>query len=275
MHTVRQPAVAGSFYPGDPAALLRSVDGHLAAARAGLAPDAVAPKAVIVPHAGYVYSGSTAALAFARVGLARDTIERVVLLGPTHRVPVRGLALSGATRWRTPLGEVGTEEHAPGLNALHHVVTSPDVHRWEHSLEVQVPFLQRVLGEFTLVPLAVGDATPDEVADALEEVWGGPETVVVVSSDLSHYHPYSEAQRLDRDTVDRILGLDGPLPDGRACGARPVNGLLLAAARHALAPRLLGLCNSGDTAGDRQRVVGYAAVAFEAVVGAAVPPEEE
>lgn len=263
MHAVRQPAVAGSFYPGDPAALLRSVDLHLNAARAALPPGATAPKAVIAPHAGYVYSGSTAALAYARLELARDTIERVVLLGPTHRMPVHGLALSGATTWRTPLGDVGTEEHAPGLDALHHVVTSPDVHRWEHSLEVHVPFLQRVLGGFTLVPFAVGDAGAAEVADALEQVWGGPETVIVVSSDLSHYHPYGEARRLDRETVDRILALDGPIDGDRACGARPVNGLLEAASRHRLTPRLLGMCNSGDTAGDRNRVVGYAAIAFE------------
>ena len=263
MHAVRQPAVAGTFYPGDQHELVRLVDTQLDAARAALPPDAVAPKAVLVPHAGYVYSGSTAALAYARLELARDRIERVVLLGPTHREPVRGLAVSGSRVWRTPLGEVGTEEHLPGLDTLHHVVTSPDVHRWEHSLEVQVPFLQRVLGGFTLVPLAVGEATPHEVGEALEALWGGPETVVVVSSDLSHYHPYDEAGRLDRETVTRILALDGPIDPDRACGARPLNGLLEAASRHALAPRLLGLCNSGDTAGDRHRVVGYAAVAFE------------
>lgn len=262
MHAVRQPAVAGTFYPGDPAVLSRTVDSLLDTARAALPPDAVAPKAVIAPHAGYVYSGSTAALAYARLELARDTIERVVVLGPTHRVPVRGLAFSGAPVWRTPLGEVGTEEHAPGLGGLH-VVTSPDVHRWEHSLEVHVPFLQRALAEFTLVPLAVGEASPLEVADVLEQVWGGPETVIVVSSDLSHYHPYADAVRLDRETVARIVALDGPIDVDRACGARGVNGMLEAAARHALSPRLLGLCNSGDTAGDRHRVVGYAAIAFE------------
>ncbi len=264
MHAVRQPAVAGSFYPADPAELTRAVDRHLAAARTVLPADAVAPKAVIVPHAGYVYSGATAALAYARLELARDRIERVVLLGPCHRVAVRGLALSGVPVWRTPLGEVGTEEHLPGLDRLHHVVTSPDVHRWEHSLEVQLPFLQRVLGEFTLVPLAVGDAAPAEVAEVLDFCWGGPETAIVVSSDLSHYHPYAQAQRLDAETVDRILALDGPIPTDRACGGRPVSGLLEAAGLHPLTPRLLGLCNSGDTAGDKGRVVGYAAVAFEA-----------
>ncbi len=255
-HEVRHPAVAGTFYPADPDDLLRDVDAHLAAARAALPADAVAPKAVIAPHAGYIYSGSTAALAHARLGLARDRIERVVLLGPTHRVPLRGVAVSGARRWRTPLGEVGTEEPA-GLLA------APDVHRFEHSLEVHVPFLQRVLAAFTLVPVAVGDAPPTEVADVLDGLWGGPETVVVVSSDLSHYHPYREAVGLDTATVERILALDGPIATARACGARPVNGLLEAARRHGLTPRLLGLCNSGDTAGDRDRVVGYASVAFE------------
>ena len=263
MHAIRQPAVAGSFYPADPAGLLRLVDSHLDAARAALDPAATAPKAVIAPHAGYVYSGAMAAHAFARLELARDTIERVVVLGPTHKVAVRGLALSGSATWRTPLGDVGTEEHIPGLDMMHHVVASPDVHRWEHSLEVQVPFLQRVLGTFTLVPLAVGDATPTEVADVLDAVWGGPETVVVVSSDLSHYHPYAQAQALDRETVDRILALDGPIATDRACGGRGVSGLIETAKRRSLHPRLLGLCNSGDTAGDTQRVVGYASIAFE------------
>lgn len=263
MHAVRQPAVAGTFYPGDEAVLARTVDGFLTAARADLPADAVAPKAVIAPHAGYVYSGSTAALAYARLALARDRIERVVLLGPTHRVPVRGLALSGSPVWRTPLGEVGTEEHLPTLDARHHVVIGPDVHRWEHSLEVHVPFLQRVLGQFALVPLAVGEASASEVADVLDGLWGGPETVIVVSTDLSHYHSYEVAEVLDAETTRRILALDGPIPSDRACGARPVSGLLEAASRHALTPRLLGRCNSGDTAGDRHRVVGYLSVAFE------------
>lgn len=260
MHKVRQPAVAGMFYPADPGTLRRDIDAFLADARAQVAGDA--PKAVIVPHAGYVYSGSTAALAYALIEQARRTITRVVLLGPCHRVPVRGLALPGASSFATPLGQVPLE--APGeLDRLHHVVTSPDVHRLEHSLEVQVPFLQSVLDRFTLVPLAVGDATGSEVADVLDLVWGGDETLVVVSSDLSHYLSYDQAREVDAATVASILALDGPISTHDACGGIPVSGLLVAAQRHGLTARLLGACNSGDTAGDRHRVVGYAAVAFD------------
>lgn len=265
MNTVRLPAVADAFYPGHPATLQRDVDAHLDAARRVLPAGARPPKAVIAPHAGYIYSGSTAALAYARVELARDVIERVVLLGPTHRVPVRGLALSGADVWRTPLGSVPTAEHLPELEGVHDVVTRPDVHQWEHSLEVHVPFLQRVLGDFTLVPLAVGEASPEAVAAVLDALWGGPETLIVVSSDLSHFHPYEVAHQLDAATVDRILAFDGPIAPDRACGARPMNGLLVTAARRRLASRLLGLCNSGDTAGDHRRVVGYASIALEEV----------
>ncbi len=263
MHTVRQPAVAGQFYPAEPAVLARDVTDLLAAARP-LVAGVPTPKAVIAPHAGYVYSGSTAALAYAAVEVARGTVTRVVLLGPCHRVAVRGLALPGASAFATPLGEVPVEVPAT-LDHAHHVVTSPDVHRLEHSLEVHLPFLQAVLDAFTLVPLAVGDASAAEVADILDLVWGGPETLIVVSSDLSHYLRYEEAREVDRRTVARILALDGPIATDAACGARPVSGLLEAARRHRLAPRLLGQCNSGDTAGDRRRVVGYAAVAFDEV----------
>lgn len=262
MHAVRQPAVAGAFYPGDPEVLLQEVDAHLSRARASVPPDARVPKAVIAPHAGYVYSGSTAALAYARLEPAAGRIERVVVLGPCHRVPVRGLALSGAPTWRTPLGDVGTEEHLPGLDRHHHVVVDPQVHRWEHSLEVQLPFLQRVLGGFTLVPLAVGDVAAEDVADVLESVWGGSETVVVVSSDLSHYLSYDHARDVDAETIRMILELDGPVPPERACGGRPVSGLLEQARRRGMTTELLGACNSGDTAGDHHRVVGYASVAF-------------
>lgn len=261
MHTVRQPAVAGMFYPAEPSVLARDVAALLDEARAEVAGRPV-PKAVIAPHAGYLYSGSTAALAYAAVEPARATVTRVVLLGPCHRVPVRGLALPGASAFATPLGEVPVEAPAV-LDHVHHVVTSPDVHRLEHSLEVHVPFLQTVLDAFTLVPLAVGEATAAEVADVLDLVWGGPETLVVVSSDLSHYLRYEVAREVDRRTVARILALEGPLEPDVACGARPVSGLLEAARRHGLTARLLGQCNSGDTAGDRRRVVGYAAVAFE------------
>ena len=184
-------------------------------------------------------------------------------LGPVHRVPVRGLALPGSDRFATPLGEIAIDPSAvAAISGLPQVTVSPRAHAQEHALEVQLPFLQAALDDFTLVPLAVGSATAEEVAEVLEALWGGPETLLVVSSDLSHYLSYAEAQATDRDTVERILRLAGPLTHEQACGGTPINGLLLAAARHRLRPRLLALCNSGDTAGDKERVVGYAAVGF-------------
>jgi MEMO1 family protein len=202
--TVRPHAVAGMFYPGEAGELGRIVrdflDGASSAARA--APRDTWPKALIVPHAGYVYSGSIAAAAFAQLAPGRGTIKRVVLLGPVHRVPVRGLALPGATAFQTPLGNVPLDaDGVRELGNLPQVVLSARAHAQEHSLEVQLPFLQQVLGEFSLLPLAVGDATPQQVAQVLEAVWGGRETVIVISSDLSHYHPYAAAQAIDRDTV--------------------------------------------------------------------------
>lgn len=266
MHVVRSPAVAGAFYPAPAPALTSTLASLLAAARAqtlsqGL--QVARPKALIVPHAGYVYSGPMAALGYAQLGTLRDTVRRVVLLGPVHRVPVRGLALPGADAFATPLGDIAVDQQgAAVLAALPQVVTSAAAHAQEHSLEVQLPFLQAVLDDFTLLPLAVGDARPEEVAQVLDAVWGGPETLLVISSDLSHYLPYARARTVDDDTVQRILALEGPLTHQQACGGTPINGLLLSARRRQLQPHLLGLCNSGDTAGDRARVVGYAAIAF-------------
>lgn len=265
MKAVRQPAVAGSFYPGNADTLAGTVVRLLTQARAelGASPELPLPKGLIVPHAGYIYSGSTAALGYAHLDPLRATITRVLLLGPSHHVPVRGLALSGADAFATPLGQVPIDRAVEvRLAELPHVDTIPQAHAWEHSLEVQVPFLQEVLDSFTLVPLVVGDASPTEVAGVIEAAWGGPETLVLISSDLSHYLPYARAQAVDRETVRRILDLDGPLEDGRACGGRPVNGLLVVARQRGLRSHLLGMCNSGDTAGDRSRVVGYAAIAF-------------
>ena len=263
MHSVRQPAVAGSFYPAQAAVLASTVNGLLAAASARIEGPEPAPKALIVPHAGYIYSGSTAALAYVRLAPVRSLIRRVVLLGPVHRVAVRGLALAGATAFDTPLGQVEVDQDAQALlAALPQVVLSAAAHMLEHSLEVQLPFLQLALEDFKLLPLAVGDATPAEVAQVLEALWGGSETLIVISSDLSHFLPYRAACSVDLETTQRILALDARLSHSQACGGTPINGLLLAARQHGLQPRLLGLCNSGDTAGDRNRVVGYAAFAF-------------
>lgn len=263
MNPIRQPAVAGAFYPGQAVVLSKNVQALLSAAGSGDAADGACPKALIVPHAGYVYSGATAALAYARLAPLRKIIRRVVLLGPVHRVPVSGLALPGALAFSTPLGQIDVDQVAIArLAGLPQVVVSPAAHAQEHSLEVQLPFLQAVLDDFKLVPLAVGDASPEEVAEVLEALWGGPETLIVISSDLSHFLPYRTAQIVDHDTVARILNLSGQITHEQACGGTPVNGLLLAAQHHHLQPQLLGQCNSGDTAGDKNRVVGYAAFAF-------------
>jgi MEMO1 family protein len=262
-HQVRQPAVAGTFYSGQSTVLSNHVMTLLAAAKLGVDVPDGSPKAIIVPHAGYIYSGTTAALAYASLSNARKTIRRVVLLGPVHRVPVRGLALPGVDAFATPLGDIEIDQLAvAAITPLRQVVVSPAAHALEHSLEVQLPFLQAVLDDFKLVPLAVGDATPAEVAQVLEALWGGPETLIVISSDLSHFLPYGTAQSVDHETVETILSLGGTLTHEQACGGTPINGLLLAATHHRLKPQLLGLCNSGDTAGDKRRVVGYAAFAF-------------
>jgi MEMO1 family protein len=264
---VRQPAVEGLFYPADPDELARAVAGLLVDARTRTPTDPidVAPKALVAPHAGYVYSGPTAALAYAQLAIARTPITRVVLLGPVHRVPIRGLALPGARAFATPLGQMRVDvDAARALGRLPLVDVNTAAHALEHSLEVHVPFLQTVLPEAGLVPLVVGDTTPAEVSAVLDAVWGGPETLIVASSDLSHYLPYDEARAVDRETLARVLGLDAPVGYRRACGAAPLNGLLVAAREHRLRPHLLEACSSGDTAGDRERVVGYAAVAFTA-----------
>jgi len=250
------------FYPAVPRELAREVDDMLGqSAGGGLVPGF--PKALIVPHAGYVYSGSVAAEAYDRLRPARGIVRCVVLLGPCHRVPVRGLALPDAAAFETPLGRVPIDHGAiESLAGLAQVVVSSAVHAEEHALEVQLPFLQRVLGEFTLVPLAVGTATPSEVAEVIEKLWGGEETLIVVSSDLSHYHRYDEARALDRGTAQAILEFSTEIDHEQACGATPVAGMLLAARHHGLHAELLDLRNSGDTAGGRGRVVGYGAFAF-------------
>ena len=259
MTTIRPAAVAGMFYPGNAAVLARDVASMLGSAQSAL----LRPKALIAPHAGYIYSGPVAATAYTLLRPLKDTITRVILLGPVHRVWVQSLALPGVDSFQTPMGNIPIDKAAVAqIQALPQVETNLAAHAQEHSLEVHLPFLQSVLGSFKLLPLAVGGATPDQVAEVLELLWGGPETLIVVSSDLSHYLPYQEARDTDRHTVDAMLHLDPHLASEQACGAHPVNGLLLTAKRKGLTPHLLDLRNSGDTAGDKSRVVGYAAIAF-------------
>jgi AmmeMemoRadiSam system protein B len=262
MRNVRPPAVAGMFYPADPATLRREVTGHLDAATPR-GPGSARVKAVIAPHAGYVYSGPTAGFAFSQLAADAAVIRRIVLLGPAHRVALGGIGLPGCDGFATPLGEVPVaEEAARRIAGLPRVSTSPTAHEAEHSLEVELPFLQQQLDEFELLPLVVGDARGEEVAAVLEAVWGGPETRIVISSDLSHYLPYERARAVDSETARAIVALEAPLERGRACGALPIDGLLVTARRRGLTARLLDLRNSGDTAGDRHRVVGYGAFDF-------------
>jgi MEMO1 family protein len=258
---IRAPAVAGSFYPADP----RRLDAEVARLLGQTSPPGeAAPKALIAPHAGYVYSGAVAASAFAQLREHADAIARVVVIGPAHYVPLRGLALPTAEVFATPLGRVAVDRDALAAIAdLPRVTTMDAAHAPEHALEVELPFLQSVLPRFSLVPLLVGSATAQEVAAVLARLWGGAETLIVVSSDLSHYHDYETARRLDAATAQRIECGDWPaLGPGDACGRWPIAGLLIEAARRGLAARRLALCNSGDTAGPRHEVVGYGAWAF-------------
>jgi AmmeMemoRadiSam system protein B len=258
---VRPAAVAGRFYPGDAATLRTTVDDELARARPWSGP---VPEALIVPHAGYVYSGPVAATGYATLARARDTIRRVVLLGPAHYVGVNGVGVSSADVFATPLGDVAVDrELRSRVLQLPGVGVHDAAHGPEHSLEVHLPFLQRALAEFTVLPLVVGRAPTDVVAGVLDAVWDGPETLVVVSTDLSHYLDHDTASRRDRTTAANVINgaLDDIAPED-ACGAYPLRGLLVAARERRLAVELLDLRNSGDTAGPRDRVVGYAAFAL-------------
>lgn len=261
MATIRQAAVAGQFYPGTAEELTATIEHYLAGAAAPAGP---VPKAIIAPHAGYVYSGPVAASAYARIRPAAGRIRRVVLLGPCHRVPLRGLALSSAEAFATPLGTVPLDrELEQKLLELPQVQVFDETHFQEHSLEVHVPFLQVILDDFTLVPMVVGEATPDEVAEVLEAAWGGPETLIVISSDLSHYEGYDAARRIDHATCQAIEALDAAaIGHNQACGRVPVGGLLALARRRGLEVSTVDLRNSGDTAGPRDRVVGYGSWVF-------------
>lgn len=260
MTQVREAAVAGLFYPADASELSETVrtmlgDGH---------PAGSVPKALIVPHAGYEYSGPVAATAYARLIPFADRYCRVVLIGPCHRIPLSGLASSPAEAFRTPLGDIPLDQELIGSMDRSTVAVSAEAHRLEHSLEVQLPFLQSVLDEFKLVPVLVGDSMPERVAGVIDKLWNGPGTLLVVSSDLSHYLSYADARRRDHATCDAIEQLDpGRITGEGACGAAAVAGLLMVAARRSLAVRTLDLRNSGDSAGGGRRVVGYGSWVFE------------
>lgn len=259
MH-VKPPAVAGFFYPGTAHELRDTVEGFMHAAHP---PTEARPHALIAPHAGYQYSGPIAASAYATLAPWADEIGRVVVLAPSHRLPFRGIATSSADAFRTPLGDIQVDRAAvDGLAGLPGVLRLDAAFAEEHALEVQLPFLQSVLPDFTLVPLIVGDADSDDVSGVIEALWS-EDTLVVVSSDLSHYHDYRSCQQRDRSTTSRIEQMAaeqiGPYD---ACGAYPIRGLLKTAQRHGWRVRTLDLRNSGDTSGDKSRVVGYGAYEF-------------
>lgn len=253
---IRKPAVAGMFYPRNPKELKEMLKEMLAKANA----DLPIPKAIIAPHAGYIYSGPIAASAYTCLAKT-NKINKVVLLGPAHRYPFKGLALPKADIFSTPLGDIKIDKDSfPKLLELEQVNIIPEAHAQEHSLEVQLPFLQTILSSFTLIPLVVGMSNPEEIAEVLEQLWDGEETLIVISSDLSHYHEYSAAEKLDKATTTAILNLDiDKLSHEAACGCTPIQGLLKVAKQKHLQIELIDLKSSGDTAGDKDHVVGYGA----------------
>ncbi|MHB1098623.1 MAG: AmmeMemoRadiSam system protein B [Burkholderiales bacterium] len=257
MQKIRPAACAGSFYPENRHELEASLDTLLADA-AGEA--ASLPRAMIAPHAGYVYSGKVAARAYAR--LMGSGYRRVVLLGPAHRHRFLGIALPVASMFETPLGSIPLDPVCRELSSLPNFIGSDEAHRMEHAIEVQLPFLQRVLEKFSIVPLLVGNVSPVAVSEIIDRFIGEPGTLVLVSSDLSHFHSYDEARALDAATAESIMALDPVLNHEQACGATPVNALLLSARRHDLSPQLIDIRNSGDTHGSREKVVGYASFSF-------------
>lgn len=261
MDTVRTPAVAGMFYPNDVHQLGTMVRDFLNETKDSTEP---VPKAIIVPHAGYIYSGVVAASAYRRLIPSHDTINRVVLLGPSHHVPLRGLAATGMTSFATPLGNVPIDRQAiDEITSLPQVSVLESPHANEHSLEVQLPFLQDILDDFSVIPLVVGEVTNEQVGEVLEKLWGGRETVIIISSDLSHYHDYKTAQKMDKLTSIAIENLRPEnIRHEQACGRHPVNGLLYIARRKGLRAKTIDLRSSGDTAGPRNQVVGYGAYVF-------------
>lgn len=261
MNEVRPAAVAGMFYPGSRESLQAMIQEYL---REAVVPDlAYSPKAVIAPHAGLVYSGPIAGSAFRCFSAEAREIRRVILLGPAHRMAVEGVALPGQEAFETPMGIVPVDQElVERISDLPQVTSNRAAHAPEHCLEVELPFLQEVLGDFSVLPMLVSRIDRESLAEVLDRVWGGSETRIVVSSDLSHYLSYEAAQRLDWETAQKVVGFGEPIDEHRACGAVAINGFLTTARRRELAPRLLDLRSSGDTAGDRRRVVGYGSFAF-------------
>jgi len=260
MNNIRYPAVAGMFYPESPKELEQLIHSLLDNATS----NGNSPKAIISPHAGYIYSGSIAASAFKTFESDSQNINHIVLLGPSHRVALRGCALSSADYFRTPLGDIPIN-----YDARKHLLTYDDVqindaaHAQEHSLEVQLPFLQSLLNDFTLTPIIVGENKMQHTAKILETFWQESNTRFVISSDLSHYHNYQTAQKLDQETNLAILNKQPEnIQYDHACGRNPVNGLLSFAKQHDLSVKMLDLRNSGDTAGPKDQVVGYGAWGF-------------
>ncbi|MCX7097569.1 MAG: AmmeMemoRadiSam system protein B [Methylococcales bacterium] len=257
----RLPAVAGTFYPANPQQLHQMLDQFLNDAEAS----GKVPKAIIAPHAGYIYSGPIAASAYVRLQKAHDLITRVVIIGPSHRVAFKGLAVSKAQAFITPLGFIPVDQDAiADIAQLPFVAYLEQAHGEEHSLEVQLPFLQEMLDDFKIVPIVVGEATADQVSLVIDKLWGGDETLIVISSDLSHYHSYAEAKKLDKATSSAIEHLQyEQLSFDSACGRVPVSGLIKLARDKALTIKTIDLRNSGDTAGDKSKVVGYGAYVID------------
>lgn len=260
--SVRLPAVAGTFYPADPDELRHDVDSYIQ--HADLSQSVDPPKAIVAPHAGYAYSGPIAGSAYARLKSQRETIARVVMLSPTHRVGFQGIATPGASAFRTPLGDIPVDRASiKKISTLPFVIEFDQAHEDEHGLEVHLPFLQETFRDFSIVPLVVGNSTSEEVAVVLEILWGGPETLILISSDLSHYLPYNEAVRLDKKTSHAIERLNPhAIGTNQACGRLPLHGLLIEAAKHKMKASTVDLRNSGDTAGRKDQVVGYGAYVF-------------
>jgi AmmeMemoRadiSam system protein B len=261
MTNIRNPSVAGSFYPADPTILATTIQGLLAKAPHF---DLATPKALIAPHAGYIYSGPIAATIYKTLLPHKDLIRRVVLLGPAHRVAFDGIAVTAVASFVTPLGTIPVDTQAiNSILALPNVKIFEQAYNMEHCLEVQLPFLQSVLTNFAIVPCIVGNTDPINVANIIKQLWGGADTLIVISSDLSHYYDYATAQQLDALTSKAIEQLaPDNIKNNQACGRLPVKGLLLAAKQLNLQPTVLDVRNSGDTAGDRNRVVGYGAYHF-------------